>query len=74
MNLPPSTWTVTGQLQTTQPDPAGRFVTGVLVSFTTGKGFSGSVFVPEAQYSVANVQAAIAAKAQQLDAVGSLTG
>lgn len=68
-----ASWSVTSQQQTTQPDAAGRFTTGVIVNFTTAKGHSGSVFVPEAQYSVDNVRAMVQAKANLLDAVGSLS-
>jgi hypothetical protein len=68
-----TTWAVTAQLQTTQLY-GGRFVKGVEVSFTTGAGNSGSVFVPEDQYNPGAVQAAVSAKAAAMDAVGGLRG
>lgn len=70
----PTTWTVTGQVAKFASDATGKPVNGVEVSFTTTAGNSGSVFIPDTQYSVPNAQAAIAAKAATLDAVGALTG
>lgn len=66
-------YAVTAQLQTTQLY-GGRFVRGVEVSFTTTKGNSGSVFIPEDQYNPDNVKAQVSAKAALMDAVGAITG
>lgn len=60
---------ITDQVQTTEVDAQGRVVRGYRVSFQTGKGALGSVFVPESQYLPANVIAAVTAAANQLDQV-----
>jgi len=70
---PATTWQVTGQTEYTQVGATGPPVAGVKVFFTTGQGHSGSVFLPNAQYNVANVTAAVQAAAQNMDAVGALT-
>lgn len=62
------------QSQTVDLGPDGRVVPGVKVSFTTEGGTQTSVFVPDAQYTVANVKAAVAAKAHQVDQVNQLRG
>jgi hypothetical protein len=69
-----STWKVGPQQQTTALIPGGRFVRGVEVSFTTGAGHSGTVFLPEDAYSPEAVAAAVSAKAALMDAVGALQG
>lgn len=68
------TWNVTTQQETTRPDSTGRFVSGVLVTFTTSNGLSGSVFVPDAQYTPDNVRSAIQARVEQMVGVQSLQG
>lgn len=73
--MAPAAWTVTGQLPTTRiPEGGTRFVQGVEISFVTAAGHTGTVFVPDAIYTVDAVRAAIAQKAALLDAVGNLTG
>lgn len=67
-------WRVTGQQTATRADPAGRFVHGVVVSFTTAAGHSGEVFAPDAVYTPDRVRAMVAAAAAQMDAIGSLQG
>jgi hypothetical protein len=67
-----STWKVGPQQQTTQLIPGGRFVRGVEISFVTGMGNSGTVFVPEDAYTPDAVRAEIQAKAEKMDAVSSL--
>lgn len=69
-----TTWQVTGQTEYTQVNPTGQPVAGMKVLFTTGKGHSGSVFVPLAQYNPTTVRGLINTQAATLDAVGSLTG
>lgn len=68
-----SGWDVTGQIESQQLGAAGGFVKGVEVYFTTRAGHSGSVFLPNAQYSLQAVQTAINARADLLDSVGSLS-
>jgi hypothetical protein len=67
-------WQVTGQQQSTELIPGGRFVKGVNVSFVTKLGNSGTVFIPEDAYTPDNVRAAVGEKAARVDAVGQLTG
>lgn len=67
-------WTVTGQVETTDQGPDGTYVPGVRISFRTATGANGSVFLPHAQYTVAAVRSAIAARAAVLDEVAGLTG
>jgi hypothetical protein len=73
-NAPITGWKVEAQHETVDTDASGRPVPGVKVSFVTGLGVHGSVFVPKSQYSPDNVKAAIAAAAGQIDAVHKLTG
>lgn len=73
--LPPvGGWSVTGQVQQVRALPnVPRPVDGYTISFVTGYGVNGSVFVPANQYNAPTVQAAIAAQVTQLDAVSALT-
>lgn len=72
--IPPGGWRVTGQVQQVVPNPGGGgVITGFKVTFTTSAGVNSSVFIAAADYSLANVQAAIAAQVAQLDAVSALT-
>lgn len=69
-----TSWRVTGD----QPgqfdfDGAGTPIEGHRVSFVTGAGSSGYVFVPEAHYNPASVRALIAAKAATADEIASLS-
>lgn len=68
-----TTWSVTGQTEYTQVGATGPPVKGVLVAFTTGRGHSGSVFVPYSQYTAAHVRGVVANAAANMDAVGMLT-
>lgn len=68
-----TTWEVTGDLPGQYDfDGANNPVTGHLISFTTGEGHQGSVFVPETHYNAAYVRAQVAAKARVADEIGSL--
>ena len=66
-----TTWTVDSQAEQVQGGPQG-IVRGVLISFTTGLMNKGTVFVPDATYSVDAARAAIQARAAMLDAVSQL--
>lgn len=68
-----TSWKVTGQNESTQVQQSGPPVPGVRVFFQTGQGHTGSVFVPQAQYTVTNVRALVNAAAAKMDAVGSLS-
>jgi hypothetical protein len=68
-----STWIVVRQATDQyDPDNPGSTVTGVIVYFQTGDGHDGSVFVPYARYTPANVKAMISARAEVLDTIGAL--
>lgn len=67
-------WTVTGQTQATELADTGGFVSGVTVSFRTGNGVIGSVFVPDSIYNVDTVRQLVSQRAASLDAVHGLTG
>lgn len=66
-------WTVTGQLDQQYGDVgSGTPVLGHVISFITGDGDRGSVFIPADKYNAANVRAAIVAKATVIDQVAHL--
>lgn len=67
-------WNVTSQQEVLERDPSGNVVRGYRVFFQTGKGGSGSVFVPLAMYNPPNVRAAVAAMATQVDSVQGMSG
>lgn len=54
-------------------DAAGNPVSGHVVSFLTGNGNKGSVFVPDDHYNVAAVKALIAGQADVADSIASLS-
>jgi hypothetical protein len=60
-------------METTAVVANGRAEQGWRVTFTTGDGTQGSVFLPLAEYTPDNVAAAITAQAAVLDAVSNLT-
>lgn len=68
-----ATWAVQSQQQRTRVNTAGQVEDGYQVTFLTGDGHTGSVFVPMAKYTVDNVRAAVQAGANLLDSVGGLT-
>lgn len=70
---PVASWSVTGQMETTQLDSTGQATAGVRVFFRTGLGNTGSVFVPRASYAPDNVRGLVAAAAAAADAIGALT-
>ena len=71
-NMPQVKYTVTGQTEVPGPGPDGRLTDGYRISFTTASGTNATVFIPRAQYTPANVAAAIAAHAHQLEQVNAL--
>lgn len=70
---PAVTWSITAQQYATQPGPAGQFVKGYLVSYVTGSGQQGQVFVPQTAYNPANVKELVSADAATMEAVAGLT-
>lgn len=70
----PVTWYVISQTEVTQPGTQGRLVSGHKVIFGLSTGDTGSVFVPDDQYTLQNVQAAIQARVALIVGVGALSG
>lgn len=69
-----ATWTVTGQQANQVRFVAGNPVTGHVVSFQTGDGWSDSVFIPDEHYAnVASTKRAIQAAANIADETGALS-
>lgn len=69
-----ATWTVESQTPVTRAGRTGQIDEGYDVAFLTGEGHAGVVFLPNSQYTVDRVRAAVQAQADLLDAVGALTG
>lgn len=67
-------WRVTQQSQQIGHLPNGQFVPGYLVSFVYDGNNTGTVFVPESQWSPQAVQAAITAKVRSMVDIGNLSG
>ena len=61
--------TITGQTRGYGLSPQGQAVQGFSVQFDTVAGQHGEVFVPDAQYTRANVQAAVRERAQEMDSI-----
>lgn len=70
----PVTWYVLSQTEVVQPTTQGRLMSGVKVTFQLSTGETGSVFVPDSDYTLDNVQAAIQARVALLAGVGGLSG
>jgi len=70
---PAGSWSVIGQQEQVEFDQQGKMQNGVKISFQTGQGHSGTVFVPQAQYNPERVKELVAAKAQLMDQVGALS-
>lgn len=71
---PTPAYTVTAQRPDYGPGPAGTFVPGVVVSFTTPSGASGTVFIPEAAYTVAEAAKRIAERVAVIEGIAALGG
>lgn len=67
-------WSIVSQREDFQAGPNGQLAAGVVVTFTTASGVTGSVFVPNADYTVDRVRQAIANRAQAMESVQKLTG
>ena len=66
-------WKVTAQQTATGQDSNGSFVRGRNITYQLADGTSGSVFVPNSNYTPDAVKAAIAADAEKVQAVAQLT-
>lgn len=69
-----ATWKIEYQRESTIPNPAGGFQTGMTVGFRTSHDVVGSVFLPYASYTPERVRAAIQARVDQIDNVHNLAG
>lgn len=67
-------WRITQQVEQLGNDGTGRFIPGVLVSFTSVPGGAGQVFVPASEFTVESVALKVGAKAKLMGTVSSLTG
>lgn len=68
------TWTVTGQRETQRQMPNGTWGSGLEVSYQTGTGITGTVWVPDASISPANVAKAITDALGPRQAINDLAG
>lgn len=73
-DLKPPPWKFQSQSATLGIGPDGKATEGYQVYFVTGSGQQGSVFVVRSLYNPANVAAAIAAHAAELEGVAKLSG
>lgn len=65
-------WSITGQRQTTDLGPDGRFVDVWEITYQTTSGRSGSVRVPKAQYTADRVRQLVDAEVAEILAVDDL--
>lgn len=68
-----SGWAVTSTQEQTIAQPGGGLLTGYKVSFQTGLGNVGSVFVSKAQFTPQSVAAAVTVEAAKLDQINTLS-
>lgn len=68
-----ATWKVVSQQPRTDVGANGQLEQGYTVTYLTGNGHTGTVFVPMARYNPDTVKAMIQEQANLLDAVGALT-
>lgn len=71
---PGTGWTIQAQQYKVAPGISGALTPGMEVTFTTASGIMGSVFIPQAQYTVDYVRQQVAAQALVLDQVQNLKG
>lgn len=74
MNQNGPAWRVIGQSETNRSDATGHFASGVLVTYVTREGVTGSVFVPDAKYTPDTVTSMINARVAQHSVIGQLQG
>ena len=67
-------WTVTAQHEDTQVLANGKVAHGVVVTFATAGGHTGTVFIPDADYTPDKARGLIAARAALMDTIGKLAG
>ena len=69
-----TTWQVASQQEGSGQNDQGAYVHGVTVTFTTAKGITGTVFVPDAIYNADTVRARIQARVNAMHDVHALQG
>ena len=69
-----TTWSVVSQREDFRDDGTGQYAEGYKVTFRTGRGQLGSVFVSRRDYTPEVVRQRIAAEAVRMDAVADLVG
>lgn len=69
-----SGWKVISDNETIRQADNGQFAPGHLITFTTGKGGQGSVFVPNTAYNATNVRRLIDERVAVMDEVADLNG
>lgn len=67
-------WSVVSQTEGQGRDRTGAYVPGVYVTFQLAGGVTGSVFVPNSEYTLEAVQRAIAERAAIMAGVAGLQG
>jgi hypothetical protein len=72
-NTQGSGWTVTSSSPNTNVDTSGRVIKGYTVSFRTGAGHDGTVFVPESQYQPSIVRTMVRTQAAIVDEIAALS-
>lgn len=70
----PVTWTIQAQREDYQKGPDGVYGQGIVVTFVTGAGLMGSVFVPNTDYNPERVRQLVTARATAMQSVHQLTG
>lgn len=67
-------WSVTGQIQELKQQPNGQFMHGLTVTFQTGTGIVGNIWVSDAAATPDNIRDAIIAKLTTLHGIATLSG
>lgn len=73
-NAPVTGWEILSQIPGVGLGPDRKATQGITVTFISGKGVPGEVFIPTSQYTTLNVRAAVAAHAARLDEVQGMRG
>lgn len=72
--VPTSGWSIVGQTPKTGQNSQGIYVPGIQISFVTGSGQPGNVWVPDTDYNLDTVRALVMAKVATIDAIQGLSG
>ena len=69
-----TSYTIVSQREDYRKGPDDEYAQGVIVTFQTQAGNKGSVFIPDAVYTEAEVRRQVGARAARMDAVGRIVG